>query len=123
MRFLRHLLSTAALLGAVSLPLAADTTGDWQFDGDVAGNPLRMLCALTQDGGKLSGSCKSDQGMEIKLAGTVEGPKVTFTYNVDYQGSTYTLTYTGKLTDMEMSLTGDIEVAGTSGTFSAKKKA
>ncbi len=90
-----------------ALAFGADLTGTWQFTGDVSGN--------------LSGTCKSPTASNIPVAGEVNEQKVTFSYSVDYQGTTYTLQYTGKVDEAGAGLTGGIEVAGTGGTFSAKK--
>ena len=107
---------------AISAPAwAADLTGTWQFTGDVSGNLIELECALKQAGSKLSGTCKSPTASNIPLAGEVNEHKVTFSYSVDYQGTTYTLQYTGKVDEAGAGLTGGIEVAGTGGTFSAKK--
>jgi len=100
---------------------AANLTGTWQFSGDVSGNPIEIECALKQDGSKLSGICKSPTASNIPLAGEVNEQKVTFSYSVDHEGTTYTLEYTGKVNEAGTGLTGGIEVAGTGGTFSAKK--
>ena len=101
--------------------LSADLTGTWRFSGDVSGNPVEIECALKQDGGKLSGTCKSPTASNIPVAGEVDDKKVSLTYSVDYQGTTYTLQYTGKVDEAGTGLTGGIEVAGIGGTFSAKK--
>src|SRR5205809_682018 len=80
-----------------ALPLtAADLTGHWIFDGEVNGNPVQLECDLKQEGAKLSGTCKTQTG-EVQLAGETNDPKVRFSYSVDYQGSTYTLYYSGTL--------------------------
>jgi hypothetical protein len=100
---------------------AGDLSGTWQFVGDVSGNPVEIECALKQDGSKLSGTCKSPAASNIPVAGEVDEQKVTFSYSVDYQGTTYTLQYTGKVDEAGTGLTGGIEVAGAGGTFSAKK--
>lgn len=115
---MRYLLA----LFAIAAPAwAANLTGTWQFSGDVSGNPVEIECALKQDGSKLSGTCKSPTAANIPVAGEVNEQKVTFSYSVDYQGTTYTLQYTGKVDEAGTGLTGGIEVAGTGGTFSAKK--
>ena len=91
MSFLR----SALVFGLTTLPLvAADVTGQWSFEGDVSGNPIQLQCDLKQDGAKLEGNCKA-LGMDVKLAGEVNDPKVRFSYALDYQGTTYTLYYTG----------------------------
>ncbi|MDQ1472273.1 MAG: hypothetical protein QOJ99_3753 [Bryobacterales bacterium] len=100
---------------------AADLTGHWSFDGDVNGSPIRLECDLKQEGTKLEGACKS-QSSDFKLAGEVNDPKVRFSYAVDYQGSTYTLYYTGTL-DSDSAMKGEIQVSGASGAFTAARQA
>jgi hypothetical protein len=100
---------------------AADLTGTWQFSGDVSGNPVEIECALKQVAGKVSGMCKNAASSSIPITGEVNDQKVTLTYSVDYQGTTYTLQYTGKVDEAGTGLTGGIEVAGAGGTFTAKK--
>lgn len=110
------------LLGILALPLsAADLTGHWNFEGDVSGNPVQLDCELKQEGAKLSGACKT-QNANVELAGEVNDPKVRFSYSVDYQGTTYTLYYSGVL-ESDSVIKGEIGVAGTGGTFSAKRAA
>jgi hypothetical protein len=99
---------------------AADLTGHWSFDGDVSGNSIRLECDLKQDGAKLEGVCKS-QGVDLKLAGEVNDPKVRFSYAVDYQGSTYTLYYSGTL-ESDVAMKGEIQVSGATGAFTATKQ-
>jgi hypothetical protein len=99
---------------------AADISGKWSFEGDVAGNPVKLECEMKQEGMKLSGTCKT-QGADVQVAGEVNDPKVRFSYSVDHEGTTYTLYYSGTL-DSADSMAGEIGVAGVSGTFSAKRK-
>ena len=99
--------------------LAADLTGHWTFEGDVSGNPIKLACDLKQDAGKMEGTCKSPNG-EVKIAGEVNDPKVRFSYAVDYQGSTYTLYYSGAV-EPDGTMKGDIQVSGTTGSFTARK--
>jgi hypothetical protein len=101
--------------------LAADVTGHWNFDGDVSGNPIKLACDLKQDGGKMEGTCKTPNG-DVKIAGEVNDPKVRFSYAVDYQGSTYTLYYSGTI-EADGTMKGDIQVSGTTGSFAARKDA
>jgi hypothetical protein len=114
------LLRPVILFAAFFFPLAAaDLTGHWTFEGDVNGSPIQLDCHLKQDGTKLEGTCKS-AAAEVRLAGEVNDPKVRFSYAVEYQGSTYTLYYSGTLAS-DSAMKGEIEVSGTAGTFSAKK--
>ncbi len=109
-------------LALTALPLAAaDINGNWKFDGNVAGNPLKMDCAIKQEGEKFSAACKPAEGGERNFDGTITGEKVQFSYRVDYQGTIYTLVYTGTVKD-DSEMKGDIDVANTGGPFSAKKQ-
>jgi hypothetical protein len=110
-------------LGLTVLPLAAaDVTGHWQLKGEVAGNPILADCNLKQDAAKLAGTCKVEGMGAWNVAGEVQEKKITFHHDVDYAGSTYTLSYTGTFsTDVEVR--GDIEVSGASGEFTLTKAA
>lgn len=114
-------LSTTVLLALLAAaPLsAADITGHWTFEGDVSGNPVQLDCELKQEGAKLSGTCKTGAA-DVEIAGEVNDPKVRFSYSVDYQGATYTLAYSGTL-ESDSAMHGEIGVAGTAGTFKAKR--
>ena len=115
------ILRSAIAFALFTFPLAAaDLTGHWIFEGDVSGNPIHLDCDLKQDGIKLQAACKSAQA-DVKLAGEVNDPKVRFSYAVEYQGTTYTLYYSGTL-ESDTAMKGEIEVSGTSGTFSARKR-
>src|SRR3954454_23822418 len=99
-----------------ALPLmAADLTGNWSFDGEVNGSPVQLQCQLKQEGGKLSGTCKTVNA-DVQLAGEVNDPKVRFSYSVDYQGTVYTLYYSGTM-ESDSVLKGEIGVSGANGTF------
>ena len=108
------------LAGAVLPALAADVSGRWNLDGDVQGNPIKAACDLKQDGTQLTGTCKAEDHDPWKVAGKVEESKITFSYDVEHEGQTYTLVYTGTIDGNSMK--GDIEVAGVAGEFTAKKE-
>jgi hypothetical protein len=112
------LILTLAL--AVTVVSAADISGAWNVDGDVVGNPVKFACTLKQDGEKLSGTGKM-QGKDIPISGSVKGQVVTFQFDVDHEGTTYTNVFTGKLGDNGV-IEGSIAVGGVEGTFTAKKQ-
>lgn len=113
---------TLSLAGLCALPLAAaDVTGDWKVSGDVAGNAVDAVCTLKQDSAsKLTGICKGDAG-GTALTGDVKDKKVTFIYDIDYQGSHYTLVYAAVL-DSDTQMTGTIDAGVANGGFIAKKQ-
>jgi hypothetical protein len=105
---------------AVAAVAAADISGTWNVDGDVVGNPVKFACALKQAGEKLSGTA-TIQGKEVPMTGSVKDRVVTFTFDVDHEGTTYTNVYTGKVGDNGV-IEGTIAVGGVEGTFTAKKQ-
>ena len=106
---------------AVAAVYAADISGTWNVDGDVVGNPAKFACTLKQDGEKLSGT-GTMQGKQIPINGSVKGQVVTFQFDVDHEGTTYTNVFTGKLGDTGGQMDGTIAVGGVEGTFTAKKQ-
>jgi hypothetical protein len=110
------------LLAAAVLPaLAANVSGRWNIDGDVQGNPVKAICELKQEGSHITGTCKAEDRDPWKLTGKVEESNITFTYDVEHDGQTYTLVYTGTM-DGDSAMKGQIEVAGVTGDFTAKKE-
>jgi hypothetical protein len=107
----------------LAAPLAAaDFSGTWTLDGDVAGNPVKGSCVLKQDGAKITGVCKLEGKDDAPAKGEASAEKVVFQHDVEHNGTTYTLEYVGKkVSDTE--LKGDINVRSESvtGYFTAKK--
>jgi hypothetical protein len=110
------------LAASAALPLAAsDLSGGWSLKGEIAGNVLEVKCSLKQDGdNKLAGTCKTNDMPDSKTTGELKEKVVTFQYDVEYQGQTYTLVYTGTL-DTETSVKGTVEAGGASGDFTGTK--
>jgi len=99
-------------------------SGDWRVSGDIMGNPVDQVCAFTQDGKKLTGSCKSgDASKPVEVTGEVNEKKVTWKFDSQYHGEALTLIFTGAL-DAASQLQGTIYVQpyGVEGAFSAKKE-
>ena len=105
------------LIWVAALPLAAaDFSGKWKIDGDVQGNPVMLECAFqpkAQD--KFAGKCTINSGESVDVEGALTGEKVNFKFDA----GGYTLVYTG--TVQPETVAGDIEVAGTTGSFSGKR--
>jgi hypothetical protein len=118
---LKNLLLVAVLVAAAVTASAADVSGTWNVDGDVYGNPVKFSCVMKQEGEKLSGTATLEGGKDVPVTGTVKERVVTFEYDVDHEGSTYHLVFTGTLGE-DGGLTGTIAVAGVEGTFRAKKQ-
>jgi hypothetical protein len=110
------------------LPALADNvSGVWKVDGTVADTPVNATCTLKQTHAAISGNCKvsseqtADQTLDTK--GEVKHKQVTWTYKIEYDGTLYTLTYTGTR-DSATSIKGSIAVnpSDSKGDFTAQKQ-
>ena len=81
---------------AIAAAPSADISGTWttEFDSQVGKQSYTYTFKL--EGGTLTGHAKSNVG-EGPLQGTVDGDKVTFIENLDYQGQALAITYTGQI--------------------------
>jgi hypothetical protein len=112
----------------ICLPAFADNvSGIWKVDGTVADTPVGAICTLKQKHTAISGNCKvssdqtSDQTLDIK--GNVKYKQITWTYQIEYDSTLYTLTYTGTL-NSATSIKGSIAVnpSDSKGNFTAQKQ-
>lgn len=98
------LLAAAGLAaGAVALTssaavaqAAADISGTWTTSFDSQVGEQTYTYEFKVEGGTLTGHARSNLG-EGGLAGTVDGDKVTFVENLDFQGQALAITYTGQI--------------------------
>ena len=81
---------------AIAAAPTADISGTWttEFDSQVGKQTYTYTFKL--EGGTLTGHSKSNLG-ESDLTGTVDGDKVTFVENLNYQGTALAITYTGQI--------------------------
>lgn len=98
---------------------AADISGSWSVNGEIAGNEVAMKCNFTQTAEKVTGSCSNGQ-LTAQTMGSVAENKVTFQHDVQ-RDQVYTLIYNGTLDATGSAMQGEINVMGVSGSFSAKK--
>jgi hypothetical protein len=115
-----HLRLNIVLIACAFLSLtayAADFSGKWKIEGDIQGNPVNLDCSVQQPNAedKIAGSCTINSGESVDISGAVKGEKVNFSFTA----GGYTLTFMGTLDSETMK--GDIEVAGTTGTFTGKR--
>ncbi len=112
------------LLVFASLPAWADDfSGVWKVDGLIADQPVTPTCTLKQTEDRISGSCKVDADHTLSVEGSVKEKQVTWKYDQEYQGTVYTVTYTGTLessTSIKGTLTAD--PSDSTGDFTAKKQ-
>lgn len=119
---MKKLLGISALLFAVSAFAAGvpSLTGKWNLHNTVAGSESDQVCTLVQTDNKITGSCKSQDGKDLAVTGSLDGNKATWKYDSDYNGTTLTLTYTVTLDDSGK-VAGSVQVDpfGVSGDFTA----
>ena len=89
---MKTLLASSALLFASSAFAAGapSLTGQWSVHNSIAGNESDQECKFVQTDNKLTGSCKSDD-KEVQITGSLDGNKVTWKYESDYNGNPLTL--------------------------------
>lgn len=106
---------------AVAAAPSADISGTWTTSFESQVGPQTYTYTFKLEGETLTGHAKSNLG-EGDIKGTVDGSKVTFVENLDYQGQALAITYTGEIVSAnEIKFKRD--VAGTGGEeFTAKRQ-
>jgi len=107
------LLLTPGLISAAPASDTTSLTGLWKTDGSIAGQQVRMMCALTETKHNLSGVCSGAQDGYIahKIAGTIKAQKVQFYFQAAFGGNSLTLIVNGTLNEDGTQMDGDMEVA------------
>lgn len=120
---MKKILAASALLyvSAAFAAAAPNLTGDWNIHNSIAGNESDQPCKFVLIENKLSGTCKSPEDKDISITGTLDGNKLTWKYESDYNGTPLTLIYTATLDDSGK-IAGSVEVQpfGVTGDFTAK---
>ena len=105
---------------AVAAAPTADISGTWTTEFDSQVGKQTYTYTFKVEGEKLTGHSKSNIG-ESDLTGTVDGDKVTFVENLDYQGTALAITYTGQIVSAD-EIKFKRDVAGQGGEeFTAKR--
>lgn len=111
---------TAAFLCAASLVFAADISGRWTAKVETDAGSGEPSFTFQQEGEKLTGTYSGALG-EAKLAGTVQGDDVKFTFKVSPGGDEITVEYSGKL-EGSSKMKGAVRLGSLgSGTWTASK--
>ena len=98
----------------------ADVTGTWAFQVDTGAGTGTPTMTFKQEGEKLSGHYSGQLG-EAPLTGTMKGNAIEFTIDVEVQGVSAHIVYSG--TVEKDSMKGTVKLADFGdGTFTAKKK-
>ena len=94
----------SSLLALALLPLsafAADISGTWTAAFDTQIGKQEYTYTFKVDGTKLTGKAKSANGESEIQDGKVEGDKVSFVENLNFQGNALKITYTGKVVSVD----------------------
>lgn len=113
--------SSALLFGCTAFAAGTPSlTGQWNVHNSIAGNESDQLCSLAQADNKITGTCKSQEGKDLTVTGTVDGNKATWKYDSDFNGTPLTITYTATLDDSgKVAGSVDVEPFGVTGDFTA----
>jgi hypothetical protein len=111
--------ATVATATGLAVPTAtiaaaptADLTGTWTTSFDSQVGQQTYTYTIKVEGGTLTGNAKSNLG-EGAISGTVDGDKVTFVENLNYQGQVLAITYTGQIVSAnEIKFKRDVAGAG-----------
>lgn len=90
-------LAFVALLCLAGTASAADITGKWTATFDTQIGVQNYTYDFTVKDGKLTGRAKSENGDTEIIDGKVDGDKVTFVENLNFQGMEVRIAYTGKI--------------------------
>jgi len=113
--------SIACIAGLVlSSIAAADMTGKWSVTVQTEMGAGTPTFDLTEADGKLSGTYTGQMGSQ-PVSGTVDGENFTLVINVDAQGQSMAMTYTGAVNGD--AIEGKLDFGGMGGgTFTGKKQ-
>jgi hypothetical protein len=114
------MLLALTLLSALHAAPADSIHGSWQIKGDVVGNPINEICALSQTGMTIGGNCKGLDTATYVVTGEVKDGKVIFKHGGKYEGTDFIMTFTGTLASpTELKGTIDVQPFNAAGDFTA----
>lgn len=121
---MKVLLLSAILVSGTLTSLPSDSaslTGKWKIHSSIAGNDSDNECTLTRTDNDISGTCTTAEGKDAKATGKVDGQKVTWSFDSEYNGTPLTIKYTATLGADSTKITGTVSVDpfGVEGDFTA----
>ena len=120
---MKKLLASFALLfaSAAFAAGAPNLTGQWTVHNSIAGNESDQECKFVQTENKVTGTCAVEE-KEVQITGSIDGNKVTWKYETEYNGSPLTLIYTATLDDSgKIAGSIDVDPLGVTGDFTATR--
>ena len=119
---MKKLLISVVMIAASAFAAgSSDLTGNWAVHISVSGNDSDQECKFVQTGGKLTGTCKGPE-KDLPITGTIEGNKLLWQYDSEYNGSPLTVKFTATLDGSDkISGTVDVDPFNVSGDFTATR--
>ena len=105
--------------GLPALTEAIDVTGTWDLTVESQEGTTHPSITLKQEGERITGTYEGKIGG--RLEGTIKGNEINFSLNLKFQDASYTVTYTGTVTENTMKGTVRFGNSGT-GSWSAIRK-
>jgi hypothetical protein len=103
-------------------PTPENIAGIWKGSFDFNGSSMPVTFNLEQNGATVTGNVEGMGAAPVEIHdGKVDANTVTFSINVDYQGQTYALTYTGKISPGQIDFNFGTSDGSWGATLSAKK--
>ncbi len=114
---------TSAPAAATAAPAATpDISGFWKGDFEFNGNSMPITFNFQQKDAAVTGNLTGMGAAPIEIHdGKVDGSTVSFWINSDYQGQTYTLKYTGKISPGQIDFSFGTSDGSWGATVTAKK--
>lgn len=115
--------AAAAALLIPGVSNAADLSGAWKLDLQIAGMEYHATCQMKEDGTALSGTCSGTDAdpKPVAMTGAVDGSSAKFAYDITYNGSPMHVAYTGNVKS-DTTMDGSVDVQIAQGTFTAVKQ-
>jgi hypothetical protein len=104
----RVALLTAALVLAMLPAFGADVTGKWTAAFETQIGTQNYTYDFKVDGGKLTGTAKSQNGESQIAEGVVNGDDISFVETLDFQGNSLRIVYKGKISGDEIKFTRNV---------------
>ena len=87
---------------------AADVSGTWTASFETQIGVQNYTYVFKVDGGKLTGTTKSQFGESKITEGSVKGDEITFVETLDFQGQPLRIVYKGKISGDEIKFTRQV---------------
>jgi hypothetical protein len=130
LRLRSYLMLSLVMAMAAVLPRTAaaqadakvDVTGKWLFNVTTSAGTGTPTVTLKQQGDSITGHYSSQTLGEADLKGTVKDRKINFSFGVDIQGTSLTVSYSGTVEGKD-AMKGTLDLGGqANGTFTAKRQ-